>query len=223
MISIIIPTLNESTTIHPCLTALQDFRQQGHEIIVTDGGSSDNTITQAQGLYDRMITTKKGRARQMNAAAAIAQGDVLLFLHADTRLPAHADQLIMEALMKHDWGHFKIRLDDKHLSFRIIETFMNWRSRLSRIATGDQALFIQRQLFEDLHGFPDIDLMEDIAISKLLKSCRQRPYSISTPVISSCRRWRQHGIMPTILLMWRLRLAYFLGAKPSQLAKQYHS
>jgi len=221
MLSIIIPTLNESAAIRSCLTALQNYRRQGHEIIISDGGSLDDTTTLAQGLCDHIITTGKGRALQMNAGAAIAQGDSLLFLHADTRLPPAAELLIKNGLTKNTWGYFKIRLDGEHFLFRIIEALMNWRSQLSSIATGDQTLFIQQQLFRDINGFPEIDIMEDIAIGKQLKSTGQRPCFITTAVTTSCRRWQQHGILRTILLMWYLRLAYFLGSHPKTLAKKY--
>jgi len=221
MISIIIPTLNESEAIRPCLADLQGYRHHGHEIIVVDGGSIDDTIAQAQELCDHIITARKGRSKQMNTGAAIAQGDILLFLHADTKLPTNAETLIHEGTLKHSWGHFKIRIDGKQRLFRIIETLMNWRSRLSHIATGDQALFIRHPLFKDIHGFPEIAIMEDIAISKRLKSTGHRPFFITSPAITSCRRWQQRGILRTIVLMWYLRLAYYLGSHPATLAKKY--
>lgn len=201
--------------------SLQTYRHQGHEIILVDGSSSDNTIALANNLCDQIITTTKGRARQMNAGAAVARGDSLLFLHADTQLPTNAAELIQRALTIHDWGYFMIRIDGRPALFRLIETLMNWRSRVSRIATGDQALFIRRQAFIAIRGFPMIAIMEDIAICKRLKSASYRPSFIRNPAITSSRRWQQYGILRTILLMWRMRLAYFLGSNPSHLARRY--
>lgn len=221
MISIIIPCLNEGRGIRSSLLALQVYRQQGHEIILVDGGSNDDTIAQAQGLCDQIFTTARGRGQQMNAGAAAAQSDILVFLHADTQLPSAADQLINAALADKHWGFFKLRLDGQQLLFRLIETLMNWRSRLSRITTGDQTLFIRRQLFNEINGFPEIELMEDIGISKRLKSTGQKPRFITTAVTTSCRRWQQGGILTTVLLMWRLRWAYFLGSDHRQLARRY--
>ena len=220
-LTIIIPTLNEAAAIEPCLESLQGFRHQGHEIIVVDGGSTDATISRARNLCDRIITAEKGRALQMNAGAAIARNDVLIFLHVDTQLPPSSAQLINNGLLKCHWGFFKIHLDGRHIFYRLIETLMNWRSQTSRIATGDQVLFIRHQLFNDIQGFPEIALMEDIAISKRLKSTAQRPYFITTPAITSCRRWQQHGILRTVLLMWYLRLAYYLGCPAAVLARKY--
>jgi len=222
MLSIIIPTFNEAETIRPSLEALQVYRHRGHEIIVCDGGSSDNTVNRTQGLCDTIITTDRGRARQMNAGAKAASGDIFIFVHADTRLPATADRLICLSLQKNNWGFFKARLDGGNILYRIIELLMNLRSRSSLIATGDQALYLRRTLFETIGGYPDIDIMEDIALCRRLKITGQRPGFISTPVTTSSRRWEKDGVMKTILLMWHLRLAYFLGADPSKLAKLYH-
>lgn len=222
MISIIIPTLNEARCIRNSLLALQYLRPKGHEIIVVDGGSNDDTCLQAQGLCDQIITTNKGRARQLNAGANNARGDILLFLHADTQLPADVQQLVITGLSNNGWGYFKVRLNGTHPFYRIIETLMNWRSRFSHIATGDQALFIRRPLFNSIGGFPDIEIMEDIGISKRLKNIGQIPFYITTPAMTSCRRWQQNGILSTVLLMWRLRWAYFIGADPAQLARRYY-
>jgi len=221
MISIIIPTFNEAETIGTCLDDLQDYRIQGHEIIVCDGGSSDNTANIARGKCDRFISVTRGRGSQMNTGAAEAHGDILVFLHADTRLPPAADRLIEMKLRNSEWGFFSIRLDGQRLMFRIIETLMNWRSRLSHITTGDQALFIRRALFNSFNGFQDIEIMEDIAFSKTLKAAGLGPAVITIPVTTSSRRWEKQGIMRTILLMWSMRLAYFLGADPSTLARYY--
>ena len=219
-LSIIIPTLNEAGGIEHTLRPLQTWRQQGHEVIVADGGSVDQTITLATPLADRVIHASKGRARQMNEGAQQASGDVLLFLHADTALPENSDELISSALTTKSWGRFDVRLSGRQWLLRVVEFMMNWRSRLSGIATGDQAIFVRRELFEQIDGYADIPLMEDIDFSKRLKQ-HSRPACISTPLLTSSRRWEKHGILNTIVLMWRLRLAYFFGVSPEQLSKHY--
>lgn len=219
-LSIIMPTLNEAETIVAALTALQPLRQQGHEVIVSDGGSSDATVTLAQPLVDNLIHCKAGRSLQMNGGAAQATGDVLLFLHADTQLPDNAAQLIEMALNKKTWGRFDVSLSGPQPLLRIIEFMMNWRSRLTGICTGDQAIFIRQGLFRAVGGFPAIALMEDIAISSRLK-IQNRPARITTAVISSSRRWESRGILRTVVLMWLLRLAYFFGINPERLAERY--
>ncbi len=219
-LSVIIPTLNEASGIVSTLMPLQSWREQGHEIIIADGGSQDKTLSLAQPLSDNIINAPKGRAQQMNAGAANASGDVLLFLHADTRLPDNAPELISNALHNTQWGRFDVTLSGHHFMFRIVEFMMNTRSRLTGIATGDQAIFIKRDLFEKEHGFANIPLMEDIEISKRLKKIF-RPACIKERLVTSSRRWEQYGIAKTILLMWRLRLAYFFGTPPDKLAKRY--
>ena len=221
-LSIIVPTLNEGTIIRASLTALSRLRSAGHEVIVADGDSSDNTIIAAESLADRVISCERGRARQMNAGAKAACGDILVFLHADTLLPLNADSLIIDGIKQSDkhWGRFDIRLAGRRPLLRIIEILMNWRSRLSGIATGDQCLFVRREVFEAIDGFPDIALMEDIAITRLLKRYGQ-PLCIRQKVITSSRRWEQQGILRTVILMWRLRLGYFFGEDPRHLARLY--
>lgn len=219
-ISVIIPTLNEAESIVATLMPLQLLRQQGHEVIISDGGSSDATIALSQPLVDRIINTGRGRASQMNRGALQASGEVLLFLHADTLLPDGAAQLIEEALSNKTWGRFDVRLSGTHPLLRLIELMMNWRSRLTGICTGDQALFIRQGLFRGVGGFPEIALMEDIAISTALKP-QSRPACITVPLTTSSRRWESRGILRTMVLMWRLRLAYFLGADPQRLASRY--
>lgn len=219
-LSIIIPTLNEAAIIRGSLMALSKLRAAGHEVIVADGGSQDHTLELAQPLADRIIQCPAGRAGQMNASAKAAHGDVLVFLHADTLLPLNADSLIINGLKQsgNGWGRFDVRLAGRRPMLRIIELMMNWRSRLTSIATGDQCLFIRRALFDTIGGYPDIALMEDIAISKLLKRHGQ-PLCIRQKVITSSRRWEQRGMLRTILLMWRLRLGYALGVDPQRLAR----
>ena len=223
MISIIIPTLNEAATISVTLAALQSMRKRGHQLILVDGGSQDSTISIAEPLVDLVLRSSVGRATQMNAGAAAANGDLLWFLHADMRMAPDTDVLLTNTLYDSakEWGRFDIRLSGNALSLRIIERMMNWRSRLSGIASGDQGIFINRDTFERIGGFSDMPLMEDIDISRRLKRAAGRPLCLSHKLITSSRRWEQHGVLPTIVLMWRLRLAYWLGASPADLARQY--
>jgi len=221
-LSIVIPTLNEATQLRAILEPLRALQARGHEVIVVDGGSSDTTTVIAREYAQRVIGSAPGRACQMNAGAAAASGDVVLFLHADTHLPAQADELIAAALVneKNMWGRFDVRLSGDYFLLRVVELFMNLRSRMSSIATGDQAMFVRRAAFIQLGGFPDIPLMEDIALCKLLKR-RFLPVNLAARVVTSSRRWEQRGIIRTIVLMWRMRLAYALGASPHRLAKLY--
>jgi rSAM/selenodomain-associated transferase 2 len=221
-LSIIIPALNEGKAITGALDALVELRWFGVEIIVVDGGSTDATIQRARMRADYVIRAPRGRATQMNAGAAIATGDILLFLHADTRLPPESERLIFEGLARspHEWGRFDVAIEGDHPMLRIVAATMNLRSRVTGIATGDQAMFVKRDVFHAVGGFPEIPLMEDIALSKALKR-RGRPLCIPDRVVTSGRRWETNGIARTILLMWRLRLAYFLGADPARLARQY--
>ena len=216
-LSIIVPALNEAGTIALSLQALAPLRARGHEVIVADGGSEDGTRDIASPLADRVIVVPRGRARQMNAGAAAATGDALLFLHADSCLPARADESILHSLQEHLWGRFDVRIEGRSPLLPMIGFFMNWRSRLTGIATGDQALFVRREAFE---GFPEIALMEDIAFSRATRR-RGAPASLHGKVTTSGRRWERNGVLRTVVLMWRLRLAYFLGASPDELARRY--
>jgi rSAM/selenodomain-associated transferase 2 len=221
-LSIIVPALNEAEGITEALSALEPLRARGAEVIVVDGGSEDSTADLARPLCDRVLIAPRGRAAQMNAGAATARGDVLLFLHADTRLPLDADRLVLTGLAARArvWGRFDVRIAGRHPLLPLAARLMNLRSRLTGIATGDQALFVDRQAFVAVGEFPNIPLMEDIALSRRLKR-RGRPLCLSAPVVTSGRRWETDGVFYTILLMWRLRLAYFLGADPAQLARIY--
>jgi len=221
-LSIIVPTLNEADGIVAHLTALQPLRRRGSEVIVVDGGSGDDTPKLAAPLADQVIAARRGRAGQMNAGARCARGDVLLFLHADTRLPVSADSLLAEQLTdeRWGWGRFDVVIEGTHPLLRLVAWSMNRRSRLTGIVTGDQALFVRREVFAQVGGFPELPLMEDIALSRRLK-CLGRPLCLSQRVITSGRRWEQRGVLRTIVLMWRLRAWYWLGADPSRLAKTY--
>lgn len=220
--SIIIPTLNEQAAIAECLGKLQPLREQA-EIIVSDGGSSDQTRALAEGLADRLLTGPSGRAQQMNLGARHAHGEVLIFLHADTVLPERALEAIEQAVKKGTaWGRFDIRLGGRHFMLKVIAALMNLRSRWTGIATGDQAMFVSRKAFDAVGGFPDIALMEDIALSQSLKKWG-KPACLSARAVSSGRRWESYGLWRTILLMWSLRLRYFLGAHPDTLAYLYRT
>ncbi len=218
--SIIIPTLNEADNIQTCLLALQALRDRA-EIIVVDGGSNDDTVALATPYADKILQSDQGRATQMNHGAKHATGDILLFLHADTELPEHTLLLIERGISPNQpWGRFDIQLRGEHLMFKIIAFMMNWRSRLTGIVTGDQVLFVSKLAFTAVGGYPEISLMEDIALSRTLKNI-SRPVCLTAKVKSSARRWQQHGIYKTILLMWSLRLRYYLGADPQLLAELY--
>ena len=218
--SIIIPTLNEEKTIQSCLLALQPLRPDC-QLIVADGDSSDNTKAIALPLADKVINSEKGRSRQMNNGAAEAKGEILIFLHADTYLPDNALQLIRQHTTdKNPWGRFDIQLSGDHSLLKVIALLMIWRSRLSGIATGDQAIFVTKQAFAMAGRYPEIDLMEDIALCKSLKKISP-PVCLAAKVISSGRRWEYKGVCRTILLMWTLRLLYFFGADPKTLAHFY--
>ena len=221
-ISVIVPTLNEAEGIVATLESLRGLRAGGHEVIIADGGSDDGTIELVEGLADRLVMAPAGRAGQMNAGAGAAGGDVLVFLHADSRLPDAADGLVLQGLVSSGraWGRFDVRIDGAHPLLRVVETMMNLRSRLTRICTGDQAIFVRREAFEAIGGYPRQELMEDIAISARLRS-RSAPLCLCQPCLTSARRWEARGVLRTIVLMWWLRLQYALGASPARLARAY--
>jgi len=223
-LSIIIPVLDESAKIEATLNALAPLRVRGAELIVVDGGSQDDTVTRARPLADQVIAAPRGRASQMNAGAWAARGDVFLFLHADTRLPLDADKLILDGVAQSvcRWGRFDVAIESEHPLLPLVARLMNTRSRLTGIATGDQAMFVTRDAFNGVGGFPEIALMEDIELSRRLKRISP-PLCLCARVNTSGRRWEKGGALRTILLMWRLRLAYFFGAKPESLAKRYES
>lgn len=222
MLSIIVPCLNEAEGIGQALAALAPLRVRGAEVIVVDGGSSDGTVERAAPLADSVISARRGRASQMNAGAARARGEIMLFLHADTLLPEFADALIVEGLKRsrRGWGRFDVVISGGNPLLQVVARLMNVRSRLTGIATGDQAIFVTRSLFTAAGGYPEIALMEDIALCKRLKRFG-RPLCLRHRLVASGRRWEKHGVVRTILLMWRLRLAFWLGADPGKLAVRY--
>ena len=224
VLSIVIPALNEAAGLEATLQALQPLRLRGVELVLADGGSSDSTPTLAQPWVDAVVDARRGRALQMNAGAARARADVLLFLHADTRLPPLADVLVLQAVQRSDkgacWGRFDVRIEGRAWMLRVVAVLMNLRSRASGIATGDQAIFITRGAFERVGGFPEQPLMEDIEISRRLKRLG-RPACLRARVCTSGRRWEQRGVWRTIVLMWRLRWRYWRGESPARLAEAY--
>lgn len=227
MIAVIIPTLNESSTIARILT--RTIALGFDEIIVSDGGSTDPTVPMIQACCARvpavrLVTAPSGRARQLNEGVKACRSDILLFLHADTELPPQAKTVIESALQDPQiiGGRFDVRFDQPSRWGVVISWFMNRRSRLTGIATGDQAIFVRRHTFEQMGGFPDIPLMEDIEFSRRLK--RQGPVAALTDqVTTSFRRWEKNGPLRTILLMWTLRFLYWLGVSPTRLNHWYRA
>ena len=221
-LSIVVPALDEAEGIAPMLDSLAPLRARGAEVIVVDGGSRDATVEHALPRADYVLSSPPGRALQMNAGAARASGDVLLFLHADSRLPARADRLVIEGLrtLRAQWGRFDVTIAGRQRLLPLVAFFMRMRSRLTGIATGDQAIFVRRNAFEAAGAFPPIALMEDIALCQALKRIG-RPLCLRERVVTSGRRWEEHGVLRTVVLMWTLRLAFFFGADPKRLARRY--
>ncbi|MFM9917124.1 MAG: TIGR04283 family arsenosugar biosynthesis glycosyltransferase [Rhizobacter sp.] len=220
-LSIVIPTWNEAADVADTLDGLSALRTAGAEVLVVDGGSDDDTVARCNGGADRVLQAPRGRARQLNAGAAAARGEVLLFVHADTRLPDNAMASIGVALEAGaEWGRFDVEIAGRSVMLPVIAALMNLRSRWSGIATGDQAIFVRRTLFESIGGFPDQPLMEDIELSTRLRR-RCRPACLRARVVTSGRRWDRHGVWRTILLMWSLRWRYWMGTPADTLARSY--
>ena len=221
-LSVIIPTLNEAAAIRPTLDSLQALRGRGAEVIVTDGGSADGTPALAALLADRVLAAPKGRARQMNSGAEAAGGEVLLFLHADTRLPERADGMVLDGLAAGGrvWGRFDVHIEGRPWMLRVVAFCMNRRSRWTGVATGDQAMFVRREAFWALGGFPVQPLMEDIELSKRLRRLGP-PLCLRERAATSGRRWESRGVWRTIWLMWRLRWLYWRGVAAEKLAEAY--
>lgn len=220
-LSIVVPVLNEAENLPALLARLVPLRACGTEIIVVDGGSRDDSPSLVARANVTLIRSPAGRARQMNAGAAQASGDTLLFLHADTALPALADRMILAALTgPKSWGRFDVRIAGRSPMLRVVAAMMNLRSRLTGIATGDQAIFVTRKAFDAVGGFPDLPLMEDIELSRRLKAVSP-PICLRQRVLTSGRRWETRGVWRTIFLMWRLRFAWWRGEPAERLARRY--
>lgn len=221
-LSIIVPVLNEEAVLRTTLERLQPLRTSGHEVIVVDGGSDDASAGMAHSLADRVLIATRGRAAQMNAGAAAATGDVLLFLHADSWLPPAPVDAIAHALsLGARWGRFDVTIAGRPVILKVVSFMMNARSRLTGIATGDQGIFVDRATFLEAGGYRAIDLFEDIELSRVLKRRVGRPACLRPRIVTSGRRWERHGPLRTIMAMWRLRLAFALGADPARLARRY--
>lgn len=219
-VSVVIPTLNEADTIERTLACV---RQAGEcEIIIVDGGSDDGTLEIVRKSADRVLSAQRGRACQMNAGAQVATGETILFLHADTLPPAGFPHLIEQALTDPDvvGGRFDVDLDAPGWPFRMIGALMNIRSRLTHIATGDQGIFVRRETFESIGGYPELDIMEDLELSRQLKRAG-KVACLRNRVRTSARRWQKHGVTKTILIMWGLRLCHFFGIRPASLKAFY--
>jgi rSAM/selenodomain-associated transferase 2 len=221
-LAVVLPVLDEATVIVSTLRALAPLRERGVQVVVADGGSRDGSATLASPWVDRVVVAPRGRARQMNAGAAATDAELLLFLHADTHLPANAVALVEEALrdVRTSWGRFDVRIDGRSRWLPLVAALMNLRSRLSGIATGDQALFMTRCAFDTVGGFPDQALMEDVEMSRRLRRLGA-PACLRQRVTTSGRRWDRDGAWSTIVLMWRLRWAYWRGVPTAELARRY--
>ena len=221
-LSIIVPMLNEAAALPALLAQLARWRTRGCEVVLVDGGSTDGSADVARAAGFRVVEAERGRARQMNAGAVQAGGEVLLFLHADTQLPTEADAAVRGALAdeRRDWGRFDVRITGRAPMLCVVAALMNLRSRLTGIATGDQAMFVRREAFDAVGGFPLQPLMEDIELSRRLLR-RSRPACLRARVTTSGRRWEQRGVWRTIVLMWRLRWAYWRGVPAEVLAEAY--
>ena len=219
-IDVVIPALNEEEALAQTLDSVRD--SSVHEIVVVDGGSQDATVAIAQAQGGRVVHSAPGRASQMNHGAGASTGEVLLFLHADTVLPDGFGDLVRQALADPNvvGGRFDVRLSGDDSRLRVVEFFMNWRSRWTGVATGDQAIFVRRRTFDKMSGFADMPLMEDVDFtSRMRRFGRCAP--LRARVRTSSRRWEQNGVARTVVLMWGLRLAYALGVGPRRLAAIY--
>lgn len=214
--------LNEAPQLPELFAHLLPLQRAGCELIFADGGSGDDSAALARVAGFTVVECERGRAVQMNAGAAQATGDVLLFLHADTRLPQGALQHISDGLRDepHVWGRFDVCITGQSFMLRVVARLMNWRSRLTGIATGDQAIFVRREVFARVQGFPEQPLMEDVEMSRRLKR-HSAPACLKACVNTSGRRWETRGVWRTIFLMWRLRWHYWRGADAAELARLY--
>ena len=232
-VSIIIPVLNEADNLPHLFANIDSLNPTPQQAILVDGGSNDDSIGIIRSFIKesmldnyrkvdwQMTESIAGRAQQMNAGAALATGDVLLFLHADTQLPLHAIDSVSEAMKRAEWGRFDVQIASRQPTLRLVSQMINWRSRLSGIATGDQAIFISQSLFERIGNYPNQALMEDIELCKQLKGIA-KPACLKSKVITSARRWQQHGTWRIIILMWHLRFDYWRGVSADNIKARYY-
>ena len=220
-ISIIIPVFNEAEIIEDSLLRLRE--NSDIEIIVVDGGSQDNTVTLAQNLGVKVVTSPHpGRANQMNFGASVATGDILLFLHIDTRLPPNFPRIIRAILSEEKIiaGAFQLAINSEKKSLKIIEAMVNLRSHLFSLPYGDQAIFLKASTFQNHGGFPPLPIMEDFVLMRQLK--RQGKIKIAVEkVLTSSRRWDSLGVWRTTLINQLIIIGYFLGISPTKLQKLY--
>ena len=237
-VSIIIPVLNEAGNLAHLFTNINKLNPKPQQVILVDGGSTDDSIDIIRSFINELMSyndckidwqmteSKAGRALQMNTGAALATTEVLLFLHADTQLPIDAIESISEAMKRAEWGRFDVRIDSRQLMLKLVSQMINWRSKLSGIVTGDQAIFISQSLFEQIGGYPNQALMEDVELCKQLKGMQLKgiatPARLKNKVITSARRWQQHGTWRTILLMWHLRFDYWRGVSADNIKQRYY-
>lgn len=237
-VSIIIPVLNEADNLPLLFDNINRLSPIPQQVILVDGGSTDNSVVLAKQAIESLkidsnllvdwqnVASVAGRAQQMNTGAALATGEVLLFLHADTQLPMDAIESVFEAMKRAEWGHFDVQIASRQPTLRLVSQMINWRSRLSGIATGDQAIFISQFLFEQIGGYPNQALMEDIELCKQLKGKQlkgmAKPACLKSKVITSARRWQQHGTWRTIILMWHLRFDYWRGVSADNVKARYY-
>lgn len=220
-LSVVIPVLDDACALQRLLEQFRGFASSAVELIVADGGSRDTSVAVARALADQVVSVEPGRARQMNAGAKVARGEMLWFVHADAGVSEALLGEILHLSPSIKWGRCDVFLAGAEWWCRCIGTLMNWRSRVTGIATGDQGIFVARPLFEQCGGYPIIPLMEDIALSRMLRR-GSRPVCVAEPMSVDVRRWRERGVLRTVLLMWWLRLRYFLGACPMVLHRLYY-
>lgn len=218
-VSIVVPVFNEQEQASRLINRLTLLKEYVKDIILVDGGSTDNTVALLSKQFN-VITSEKGRANQMNAGAKHATGTWLVFVHADTQFTSRHLNHLIEHATQSQWGRFNVQLDARGVGFRVIEWFINQRSRVTGVATGDQCIFVRKTLFARLGGYANIPLMEDVDFSKRAKQLA-KPACLKVKVITSARRWLNHGVVNTVVLMWKLRLLYWLGVEPEKLAKLY--
>ncbi len=218
-LTVVVPMRNESAIIEATLSGLQALRRSGAQLLAVDGGSNDQTATLADPFVDQVLSSSAGRAQQMQLGYSASLAPLIWFLHADSQVDSHHMETL-QSLADCSWGFFPIRLSGAARGLRVVEHGINLRTRLTHVATGDQGIFVRRTLLDQIGGIPQLPLMEDVAMSKKLRSLA-KPCIAPHPLVTSSRRWEQRGIVRTVLEMWLLRTAYVLGVDPARLAAYY--